>query len=73
MASELGEKAGHLFVKPLVELYEMVNSHGRVKFSDAAKKFNVSENMIHKWGRILEKHDLIKIQHNFIGGSELKR
>lgn len=44
-------------------LFHWVKERGRVKFSEAAKKFNVSEEQIEEWAEILEDHNLVKLHY----------
>jgi len=53
-------------------LLELVKEKGSVKFSDAAKKFNVPESKIEEWGNILEQYDLVKLHYPPIGMPMLK-
>ncbi len=53
-------------------LLKLVKEKGSVKFSEATKKFNVSEDKIEEWGKILEEYKLVRLHYPPIGIPLLK-
>ncbi|RLJ06411.1 MAG: hypothetical protein DRP13_00910 [Candidatus Aenigmatarchaeota archaeon] len=45
------------------KLFSLVKKKGIVGFSEAAKKFSVSENEVEEWAKILEEHKLVKLHY----------
>ncbi len=58
---------------PLDRLYELVMKNGKIKVSDAAKKFSVSEKQIDEWAQILESRGLIVVHYPVVGRPELRK
>lgn len=58
---------------PIDDLFEFVIKNGRVKITDAAKKFGVFEARIEEWAKILESHGLIEIHYSAMGKPELRK
>ena len=58
---------------PIDDLFELVMKDGRVKITDAAKKFGVFEARIEEWAKILEDHGLIEIHYSAMGKPELRK
>jgi hypothetical protein len=58
---------------PLDKLYEYVSSHGKVRINEAARQFEVSEEQIEDWARILEVRNLIEIYYPAFGKPELRK
>ena len=58
---------------PLDKLYDYVSSHSRVKINEAARQFEVSEEQIEDWARILESRSLIEIYYPAFGKPELRK
>ena len=58
---------------PIDDLFELVMKDGRVKITDAAKKFGVFEARIEEWAKILENHGLIEIHYSAMGKPELRK
>jgi len=54
------------------KLLALVKEEGSIKFSKAAKKFNVPESRIEEWGKILEDYKLVKLHYPPIGDPKLK-
>jgi CBS domain-containing protein len=53
-------------------LLALVKEKESVKFSEAAKKFNVPESKIEEWGNILEEYGLVRLHYPPIGTPMLK-
>ena len=58
---------------PLDKLYEYISSHEKVKINEAARQFEVSEEQIEDWARILEARSLIEIYYPAFGKPELRK
>ena len=58
---------------PLDKLYEYVSSHSKVRINEAARQFEVSEEQIEDWARILETRNLIEIYYPAFGKPELRK
>ena len=58
---------------PLDKLYEYVSSHEKVKINEASRQFEVSEEQIEDWARILEARSLIEIYYPAFGKPELRK
>ncbi len=54
------------------KLLALVKEEGSIKFSKAAKKFNVPESKIEEWGKILEEYKLVKLHYPPIGDPKLE-
>ncbi len=54
------------------KLLALVKLEGPIKFSQAAKKFDVTENKIEEWGKILEEYKLVKLHYPPIGNPVIK-
>ncbi len=52
-------------------LYELINKKGKLTISEVAKGFGVTKEMAEEWGKILEEHDLIKLNYPPFGELEL--
>lgn len=55
----------------LDKLYELVERKGKVKLQEAAKKFKISMEKAEEWAKILENHDMIKLNYPAFGEVEL--
>ena len=58
---------------PLDKLYEYVSSHGKVKINEAAAQFDVTEEQIEDWARILEARDLVELYYPTFGKTEIRK
>lgn len=52
-------------------LYEKLKEKKRLKIKDIAKSFNVNEEIVMEWGRILENSNLVSINYPRFGSPEL--
>ena len=58
---------------PLDKLYEYISSHSKVRINEVARQFEVSEEQIEDWARILEARNLIEIYYPAFGKPELRK
>lgn len=70
-------KRQHEIEKPKLEtdidkLLAMVKERSFLKFSAAAKEFNVTIDRIEEWGKILEEYKLVKLHYPPIGDPTIK-
>ena len=56
----------------LDEFYDYLKEKKEVKISDAAKKFNIAEDLILEWAKVLEAGDLANIYSSGIGRQYVK-
>ena len=54
------------------KLFRHVKEKGKLRVSDAAKLFDVKDEKIEEWGKILEDHDMIELHYPAIGKPILK-
>ncbi len=52
-------------------LYELINKKGKLTISEVCKGFGVTKEMAEEWGKILEEHDLIRLNYPPFGELEL--
>ncbi|MBI2076075.1 MAG: hypothetical protein HYT72_02390 [Candidatus Aenigmarchaeota archaeon] len=58
---------------PIDDLFELVMKNGKIKISDAAKRFGVFEARIEEWAKILENHGLIELHYPAMGKPEMRK
>ena len=58
---------------PLDRLYRIVLERKKIKISEAAKKFNISEKQVEEWAHILETRGLVEIHYPIVGKAELRK